>query len=183
MPPSITAYNEFQSRYEGESERAVAILAAAYLESFLESYLKATFVDFQTIDNLFSGYGPLATFSSKTDIAFAIGLFPEHTYRDLGLIRKVRNSFAHDLQPLSFEDSPISDYCSNLSGAVGRERSDGSIRKVDGAKAQYLDAVFWSFQHMQTEMERKPRLKIPQFRFMEVVEDDEQTEGSTATSG
>lgn len=171
MPDLLSDYNEFQKRYEAESDRAVAILAAAYLDSFLENYLRSTLVESKTTDKLFVGFGPLATFSGKSDVAFSIGLFPEHTHNDLGIVRKIRNAFAHDHVLTSFNDSPIRDYCANLSCAVGHKRSDGTLRKTHGAKSQYLNSVFWILIHMETEMQRKPRLQIPKFRFEEVVDE------------
>lgn len=46
-------------------------------------------------ENIFEGYGPLASFSAKRDMAYALSVFDEETYSDLKVIKKIRNVFAH----------------------------------------------------------------------------------------
>jgi len=62
------------------------------------------------------GYGPLGTFSVKIDVAFSLGLLGTEIYRDLHLLRDVRNAFAHpDASSGPTFDSPaISDKCKSL---------------------------------------------------------------------
>jgi len=57
------------------------------------------------IDGLFSTYAPLATFSAKISICFAFGFIDEPTFRDLEVIRKIRNRFAHDYDSREFFDA------------------------------------------------------------------------------
>ena len=44
---------------------------------------------------LFRGYGPLSTFSSRIDIAYALGLISAEIHQELTKIRNIRNLFAH----------------------------------------------------------------------------------------
>lgn len=61
-------------------------------------------------DNMFKGYGPLATFKAKVDMVFLLRLFPhEKIYRDLDKIPDIRNYFAHGHKELSFSDQQIKD--------------------------------------------------------------------------
>jgi len=59
--------------------------------------------------------GPLSTFAAKTKMAYALGLIDEKTRKDLDFIRKIRNEFAHSVKAISFKDSPIREYCNELS--------------------------------------------------------------------
>jgi hypothetical protein len=62
-------------------------------------------VDTKHIDGLFSGYGPLATFAAKGSLCYALGFIDEAVFRDLEIIRRIRNRFAHDHASSEFFDS------------------------------------------------------------------------------
>lgn len=61
--------------------------------------------------------GPLSSFAAKAKVAYALGLIDEQTKEDLYYIRKIRNEFAHSFKAISFQDSPIREYCNKLSTA------------------------------------------------------------------
>jgi len=95
--------------------RGTAILSVAYLERELENLLKAFLVDdIALADELLSGFGPLATFNARIETGFAIGLISEQERRNLQLIRKIRNRFAHMPLEVSFETPEIRDRCMEL---------------------------------------------------------------------
>ncbi len=99
----------FDRTFRGESDRACVILAAAMLEQALDVLLRARLapVASQT-DSLFDGaYAPISTFSAKIDLAFRIGLLPASLARDLHLVRKIRNDFAHNVTGCSFDDASV----------------------------------------------------------------------------
>jgi len=171
MSLSLSDYNDFQKNYKGESDRSVAILGSSYLENYLESILRDKFADDPIKDKVFSGYAPLATFSAKSDIALLVGLLTKRVYKDLNTIRKIRNIFAHKPDSVSFESPQIEDLCSNLWPAEGIPVSDGSKRTTEGARNQYLSAIFWCLIHMDTERERTNKLTIPKFHFKEELSD------------
>lgn len=82
----------------GESDRAVAIVGAAWVEealftaldSFLQSHAESS-------KRLFNGNGPLATFSAKIDLARLLGMVSDAIRSDMHAIREVRNEFAHQI--------------------------------------------------------------------------------------
>lgn len=108
-------YNDVVDLFHKETDRAAAILAGSYLEVLLESLLKSTFVNDPVVEELFKGSGPLATFSSRISFSYALGLIDGEVYRDLNIIRRIRNHFAHNIQNASFEDASIRDRCGELS--------------------------------------------------------------------
>lgn len=50
-----------------------------------------------SIDQLFSNNGPLGTFSSKIDLCHRLGLIDSEFTKSIHLIRRLRNSFAHEV--------------------------------------------------------------------------------------
>jgi DNA-binding MltR family transcriptional regulator len=97
-----------------ESDRAAAVLAASFLETQLEALLKKVLIDHKSRDSMFGVYAPLGSFSAKISAAFLMGLIPEDIYKDLNLIRKIRNEFAHRYENLAFNLSPLKDWLNNL---------------------------------------------------------------------
>jgi hypothetical protein len=54
---------------------------------------------------LFTAYGPLGSFSAKIDIALGFSLITPNHAKDLHIIRRIRNEFAHSISAIHF-DSP-----------------------------------------------------------------------------
>lgn len=107
-------HNKFVDIFEKESDRAAAILAASYLENLLKEFLIKHMVDDKVSGDLFSGQGALATFSSRISICYSFKLIRFETYRDLELIRKIRNHFAHNMYDATFSDSEARSRCDNF---------------------------------------------------------------------
>ena len=86
-----------------------AAIAQHFTPSMPEAHLATLFED--------GGNGPLATFSAKCRIAFALGVFGEKTNRDLQRIRTIRNAFAHPPRPIDFATAEIRRQCETLEAA------------------------------------------------------------------
>lgn len=56
---------------------------------------------------MFSGYGPLSTFSAKIEIAYAFDLFEADMFRDLKAIKDIRNAFAHSKDVVHFGSTSL----------------------------------------------------------------------------
>jgi hypothetical protein len=129
-------FNAFLSEFQGESDRAAAVLGAAYLDDQLKSILVASWVDESRrfADLLEPPLGPLATFSSRILVACAVGLIAKDERSDLDLVCGIRNDFAHKLHGLSFEEPRIASKCQSFS--VARERLAAEPRLAEA----YRDA-------------------------------------------
>jgi hypothetical protein len=107
------AYKQMQAIVDEigkQTDRGAAIIAAAAIDDVLERLIIARFVELSSNrkDALFGpSNGPLSGLSSKIELGFALGLFNEERRQSLHLIRKVRNAFAHKMDPISFEDPNI----------------------------------------------------------------------------
>jgi DNA-binding MltR family transcriptional regulator len=100
---------------EIQEDRSAAITAVSMLEGMLSQALKYRLIlNSRLRDQLFGGYGPLATFSAKIDLGYAVGLYNSDTNYDLHVIRRVRNHFAHSFQPRYFFHDDITKLCKSM---------------------------------------------------------------------
>lgn len=77
--------------------RSSIITAAAMMDSMLGKVLEKYIVSDANKDDIFSFQGCLGTFSSKINMAYALGLISKDLYDDMHLFRKMRNLCAHEL--------------------------------------------------------------------------------------
>ena len=112
---SIDDYQKTVQSFHSESDRAAAVLAGSFIESFIAKFIRSHMIENPEIDLLFDGFGPFSTYSQRVQTAFAFGLISEQDKSDLNNIAKIRNRFAHHPLEASFETSPVSDWCRNLS--------------------------------------------------------------------
>lgn len=98
-----------------ETDRGCALASAAYLETEIRHLLRAYLVDDEQLAaDLLEGAGPLSSFAATINLACGLGLIARGARRDLHLIRRVRNMFAHQAGQISFDDEPIASRCGEL---------------------------------------------------------------------
>ena len=96
-PHGFKEFKRFAEDFKSESDRAAVILGAAKLDMMLFQILQARLVACATgRDELLEGDSPLATFSARINVAFRLGLITAELARALHLVRRIRNSFAHE---------------------------------------------------------------------------------------
>jgi Domain of unknown function (DUF4145) len=105
----LADYQAMRREFDHATDRAVAILGAAYVE---ETLLDALLVrlgvkDQNALEQLMENGAPLSTFSNKISLAEAVHLIGPRTRGDLDRIRKVRNECAHSVNPISFTDQRL----------------------------------------------------------------------------
>ncbi len=108
----IRATNELMT----DGHRGIAVLGAALLEDLLRVGILYNMRTLSTAeqDKLFSGYGPLSSFSTKIQIAYAIGLIGPNVTHDLETIREIRNGFAHTALQVDFGSPEVIALCNGL---------------------------------------------------------------------
>ena len=115
FPEHFREVCEFRFSLNAETDRGCALMVAAFLDSKLEQLLAARFVDDpKVIAAHLSQSGPLATFSSRIDAAYLLGLIGKNVRRDLHLIRKIRNDFGHTHEAIQFSDERMHNRCKEL---------------------------------------------------------------------
>ncbi|HSS79504.1 MAG TPA: DUF4145 domain-containing protein [Thermoanaerobaculia bacterium] len=158
----------FQKEFSKESDRAAVILAAAMLEQALESLLRARLVAIASdSDPLFDGpYAPVSTFSAKIDLAFRIGLLSSRVARDLHLVRKIRNSFAHNVTGCNFDDAIVRNRATELIRSQGVVEGAPDIRSEfdPGFKGDFQMTVAWMIFSLWYEIDTVQ--EIPQAEYL-----------------
>jgi hypothetical protein len=141
------------------SDRVAAIACAAFLDGALMTALAARFVRMgkEWRDRIFSGAAaPLGTFSGKIRLGYALALYGPLTYRDLEIIRQIRNDFAHTAAPLTFDDPEIAEKCGRLTESYSRVIFTGSptLPFLHGSsKGRYVGAS----QHIAISLTQETR--------------------------
>lgn len=113
MKPVFISQNEWISFFEEikkESDRAAAILVAAYIDSLLRAKLETVFSkgNAEIRRKLFDdSHGAFATLSTKVDAAYCLGWLEPDMFHDIGVIRKIRNQFGHRIHGLTLEEPKI----------------------------------------------------------------------------
>lgn len=111
----IVSYNQVVEMFHNETDRGAAVLAASFLDNFLAKYVRSVMADEPVIDELFTGFGPFADFNKRIETAYALRLVSKESRRDLKLIQKIRNHFAHMPSDASFDTNPVRQWVSDLS--------------------------------------------------------------------
>jgi DNA-binding MltR family transcriptional regulator len=91
-------------------DTALVIRATSLVDEFLKVTLVAGFrrdvVSRRRIDDVFTGHGPLATFSAKISLCALLGLTTPNVRHDLTILRKIRNDFAHSHEGMELRQFP-----------------------------------------------------------------------------
>jgi DNA-binding MltR family transcriptional regulator len=103
------------TEFRRESDRVMGIVGAAYLDSLLDSLLRAVLIDsHEDVENLLRPDAPLGSNGARYQLAYCLGLIRKDQRDDLKIVAKIRNLFAHDFKVNSFDVSPIREHCGNL---------------------------------------------------------------------
>ena len=120
---------EFRGKLEGETERGLAIVGAAFLDDALKEFLRAYLMDDpkKVVNGLLGG--SFGSFKKRCDLAYTLGLIGTDMHSDLDQIRIIRNEFAHSYSDLDFSASDVLNRCKNLKiAALSDPGKDSSAR-------------------------------------------------------
>jgi len=155
----ILKYQHMVDSYHAETDRAAAVLAGSFMDEFTRKFIRSFMVPDDVVDNILVGYGPLSSFSSRIDCLYAFGFIDKEACDDLDLIRKIRNHFAHHPEQTSFDESPVRDFCSNLSTAKPMPKADGGEYRVENHRFQFLFAIGMIVVHMHNSILEREKNK------------------------
>jgi hypothetical protein len=100
--------------YSEASDRAVAIVGPAFLDTLLSDILTEFMVeDDKEVKKLLQPDGPLGTYGSRVTACYCLGLIGAIVTADLRLVGKIRNQFAHEIRT-NFADPKIRQWCQQL---------------------------------------------------------------------
>lgn len=134
--------NIFHAEFEKESDRAAVILSIAMLEQTLETLLKTRLVSISSSEDPFieGQNAPISTFSAKINLAYRIGLISPQFSRDLHILRKIRNEFAHNVSHCNFENTIVQNRIIELM------RSSQIFEKLPSVRDNFKEGVKGDFQ-------------------------------------
>jgi hypothetical protein len=113
----IVEQHKYDKEYDLESERGKVILGAARLDDLLRLLISRTIVNGNDTesDDIFDGSNALLqSFGAKISIAYRFGLVSEVEYKNLKIIKDIRNQFAHNLHDISFNHEWVSKQCAGF---------------------------------------------------------------------
>lgn len=150
--------NIFTEEFAKEGDRASVILSEAMLDRALETIFKAYLVPTNSAqDSLLDGaYAPIATFSARIDLAYRLGLISARFCRDLHIIRKIRNDFAHNISSCNFEDSAVRSRITELVCSSTIIERDPKIRRSfpEGPRGDFQMIVSWMLWCLWSQSEQ-----------------------------
>jgi len=129
---------KFVDELKRETDRGLPLVGAALIDEKLLETLQAFFVEGKSSNKLLTeGNAPLGTFSSRIEACYALGLIDEFEYQEIGLIRKIRNEFAHSKHGLSFQSEKIKGYCTSFKSDLPQ----GSGYPINEPRFRFMNAV------------------------------------------
>lgn len=144
--PYFQRLNTFLKASDSESERGKVLVATSLIEEMLAEILRAYLLDGATTNDLFDGgNAPLGTFSAKARLSRSLCLISDEEYRDIDIIRKIRNKFAHSVL-CSFADNQVTSWAKNL--RVGMGALDG----LEAGHKSRVDAPLGRFTMVSTAL-------------------------------
>jgi hypothetical protein len=155
-----------------QPDRGVAIIGAAFLEYYLERLLlvRMRALSEPQRRRLFDDMGaPLATLSSKIEIAFAMNLFGEVCRSDLMIVKSIRNKFAHEILggEWSFNHPWVIDKCNALQlfDLKGAQTMPGlDLAQFKSTRGKFILAIYMLFELLAGEvLALPPKLYTPEY--------------------
>ena len=158
--PEMIELGQFLAAFNEESDRGAALVAAAMLDERLEQVLRAFFLKTRASEDLLSGFSaPLGTFAARAAAAHALGLIQSNEFEEITIIRKIRNEFGHEWQPVPFESGRVADLCKRLPwlGPAEHEKSANCRARFNMAVAILLTDLMWRVRLVAKERREERR--------------------------
>ena len=98
------------NRFKDMDDRTCAVILGAMLDHSLERLVLLNMrpLEKNVREQLFSGTGPLSSFSSKIRVAAGFGIIGGQIAHDLEALNEIRNAFAHSSHQVTFRKRLVS---------------------------------------------------------------------------
>lgn len=137
--PYYNRLHTFLEATSAETERGRALVAASLIEEMLEEVLRAHLLNGAAMNRLFEGpNAPFSSLSAKAAVSRSLALISIDEFRDIELVRKIRNEFAHSVM-CSFDDPIVRDRANLLKvGMVNLDAlEEGHKSRVDDPRQRF----------------------------------------------
>lgn len=138
---------EFVNEFKEESDRAAVVLGASKLDQMLGLVLERFLLPCpNSTDQLFANNGPLGTFSAKIDLCHRLGLIDSGFCKAIHLVRRIRNSFAHEVYGASLNNGSHKDRIKSLYAPIKNANGVSWLRErffdgVDDSRADFCTTL------------------------------------------
>jgi DNA-binding MltR family transcriptional regulator len=157
------------SLFFDHDDRTTAIMTVGFLEDVLALGIMSKFerdASENQLTELFTNYGPLANLSARIALGYLFGILGNDDKHDLNIIRKIRNDFAHVIEPINFETKEIASRCLSL-----KRKADLApkfqTKAGNGPRGAFIRSALQIFGHVifnaQTVLEER-KLLVPHKR-------------------
>ncbi|MGE3465317.1 MAG: hypothetical protein AB7J13_00150 [Pyrinomonadaceae bacterium] len=130
-----------REEWSSGSDRSCVIVVASIIDELLGQLVRARLApNPSSTDTLFDGPNAhLASFSARIDLAYRIGIISSKLCRDLHVIRRLRNRFAHSIESCTFADTGCKDQVEELmrSLQLRNRSSEPLLLNEDNAKGHF----------------------------------------------
>lgn len=139
-------FSSFLKEFQNETDRGAVLVGAAFIDERLERLLHSHFIKCKQTGEILNGSNaPLGIFSARIKLSFCLGLITELEFKEIEIIRRVRNEFAHKVHGLTFKDQKVHDLCQNLkANTPDQKRFSGDARQlfINSVILTYLIIIF-----------------------------------------
>jgi hypothetical protein len=152
-----TLFEEIRS----QTDRATALIAGSLVDATLRLAVESKIHEGVRAEQeaMFEdARAPLGSFSSRISVAWALGIFGAQMRSRLTIIRHIRNTFAHALVPIDFNEPAIANECTKLPLHDLREPplpadwSEARKRYVTTCYVDSMDLAGWAIRNGGKEM-------------------------------
>ena len=148
---------ELTRSLQEETARGCALSGSAFLDEELRETLQSYLVKSPKVERLLERL----TFEFKTELAFALGVLSPDEYQGLGIVRKIRNRFAHHSEVRDFSsDTKVVEGCKRLYDLKLVHEPPVDNRTI------FMNAVAYLFFAIRDEMNstKPPEAKTDNFK-------------------
>lgn len=154
VEPEMDLLGKCLRAFDDESDRGAALVAASMLDERLEQILRAFMIECDASNNLLSGFNaPLGTFSARASAAMSLGLIQENEFKEITLIRKIRNVFGHGWEPQTFDSQKVAAHVIQLPwcGPSEYEPTATNRARFNAAVSMLLVDLMWRVRLVEWE--------------------------------
>jgi len=151
LPAIADEFNSYISDMESiadglteESDRGCVLVTISIIEKQLEDILRKRILGSnKQLKELFTGFGPMSSFSAKIKLAYSFGIITSEASAELDRLKRIRNLFAHDPNLITFESKNIISMCESLEFALDVQSTTTRKRFISSQTAisTYLKGV------------------------------------------
>lgn len=134
-PISYENFSRELANFSKQQDRGMVLICAAWIEDALEECVREQMQPGEPTDRIMSG--PLRNFSTRIQLASALGLIDDGARKDLVAIHDMRNDFAHIREHLTMED-PRAKQRFESTNFMSTYRGIGGIAELDESASSML---------------------------------------------